>query len=740
MEKYIYEQKKFYDLLLIYLSNANYNESFFQILINFISIEHYIENEKDFNHFLHFLANIANNHHHDESFFTNFFQIIRYYTTQLKQTFSNFEIYDIFKSNKKIILYLFQNSIIELDEEIFKEMVNTSESNGNRYCHFFYPEIEKYIGEKDAKNLAPQPLPEDFFQKRQEGENDSYLCSLIRRDSINDFVSYVNRYNIQLTSEVKHSIFETNTFLIENNPSLIEYSAFFGSLKIFNYLKYKDVKLEPSLWLYAIHSGNIKLIHILEESDVKLPNDRYDVCFIESIKCHNNDLVNYFERNFLNSITNEMISSILHYSNYFYFPPYFKDEFEFFYLCLYKYETLADLFIKMKEKENGENLANDELLKEAAEQNQISVIYHFLSQQTEIHRFMNIPFKQLVLPPSIKSIGDSSFEECSSLTHIVIPSSVTKICDKAFIKCSSLTQVEIPSSVISIGEYAFNSCTSLKEIKIPPSVKTIGSFAFGKCSSLSRMTIHYSITSISMGTFERCSSLRQITIPSSVVFIGDCAFQRCSSLRQITIPSSVIKIGNRVFQGCSLLEEIELPTSVNSIGDYTFSGCRLIKKITIPPSVLSIRNYSFSKCILLIEITIPSSVLMIGANTFEHCSSLKQITIPSSVSFVGDNAFYRCSSLKEINILSKLTSFESNLFNGCSSLTQITIPSSVKMICEGAFKNCGTLKQITIPSSVSYIGSEAFSSCSSLSQITIHSSVIEIEEDAFIGCPNQPNQ
>ena len=114
---------------------------------------------------------------------------------------------------------------------------------------------------------------ENFDKKVLEGENDNYICSLIRDDSIKEFVSYTSRSGISLSSTlIKNSIFETNSFLLENEKiSLIEYSAFFGSIQIFQYLKMNNVELTPKLWLYSIHGNNANLFRLLESDEEKKP-------------------------------------------------------------------------------------------------------------------------------------------------------------------------------------------------------------------------------------------------------------------------------------------------------------------------------------------------------------------------------------------------------------------------------------------------------------------------------------
>lgn len=133
-----------------------------------------------------------------------------------------------------------------------------------------------------------------FEKKREIGENDNYIFKLIREDSIQEFVCYMNLNNIQFSSNIEQSEFETNRLLMKSDVSLIEYAAFFGSIKIFQYLRTIVAEIEPFIWIYAIHSNNEKLIHLLESENIEYYKDSYEDLIHESIKCHNNQLVKYF--------------------------------------------------------------------------------------------------------------------------------------------------------------------------------------------------------------------------------------------------------------------------------------------------------------------------------------------------------------------------------------------------------------------------------------------------------------
>ncbi|KAK8837300.1 hypothetical protein M9Y10_036730 [Tritrichomonas musculus] len=622
IKEYIKEKKELYSILMQYFNNSDNNENYFQDLNNFICQQKQEENGDKFEEFLQIIVSICNNCHLEKSHFQKIFQIIEHYEIQIKQSISNDKIFDIFHNNKKILLFLFKKGIITIDKNIYCKLRYEIDSNGNRYSHFFYPEIKKFIGDHGSKDIERElisinPNIFDFFEeKRQEGENDTFLCSLIREDSISEFVEYVNRTNISLKSEVKSSIFETNSFLIENiKTTLIEYSAFFGSIKIFQYIRTRCGKLKPSVWLYAIHSRNVNLIHLLESLNIDPPNKDYKTCLCESIKCHHNEIADYIENNFIinddkTRKSDEILSSILSSHNYAYFPSVFIESDEFYYLCSNNYHKLFNLFVEMRaesiEKVNSKiNNNNNTALQGAV--NEFEIIYCSLL--------------------TYKSIPNNCFQANQSIRKIVIPSSVTSIGDHAFYCCESLTNVTIPSSVTSIGRYAFSWCKSLANVTFPSSITSIGDYAFSCCPKLARVIIP-SVKVIAHYTFMRCSSLILVAAPL-VDFVEEGAFDGCKSLSVIDL-SNAIRIGRESFRDCSSLEDISLP-SIVKISQFAFSGCSNLTNVNLSSFTKFIGGFSFEKCISLKSISIPRTLISYGKKIFVGCYSLTKITIPNSV-------------------------------------------------------------------------------------------------------------
>ena len=646
--EFILKMKSVYFALIDFIEETDDSRTKFQSLIELLEIQEISKNINEVQILFQLISRISDNHHLDPDFFNKLEQIYQYLIKDTMPPIS-YIIPDYKYYNIRALFLLLEKKFVMPDKSFIDDYFERKPyykyyaNDTFQYFYYMYPVIKEYINETSQKNIEKnisQKYDEDisiFKEKCKIGENDSYICSLIREDSVEEFISYVNRINLPLCSKIEPSFYETNSFLIDKEPTLIEYAAFFGSIQIIQYLKYNQVPLTPSLWLYAIHSNNADLIHFLEENEVEAEAEQnkpktkkthgwfyydnyesttqkesFDDVIKESIKCHHNNIANYIKDNLLKQT---QIDDLNQFSDIYCLT--IKDSLNFFF---YPDDDIKTLICKPR-NEKGFN---------------ISCIMSSLTN--------------IIIPSSVTSIGDYAFSDCSSLIQITISPSVTSIGDYAFSECVSLMHITIPSSVTSIGDYAFSECVSLTQISIPSSVTSIGDYAFSECTALTGIEISSSLASINDYTFNRCSKLAQIAIPSSVTSIGDCAFSGCSSLEQITIPSSVTSIGKSAFIDCLSLTEISISSSLTSISDELFSGCSSLTQIVIPSSVTSIGNSAFLRCSKLNQITIPFSPISIGCYAFYGCLSLTKIVIPSSVTSIGKSAFYECLSLQQIII------------------------------------------------------------------------------------------
>ena len=85
----------------------------------------------------------------------------------------------------------------------------------------------------------------------------------------------------------------------------------------------------------------------------------------------------------------------------------------------------------------------------------------------------NIELKSIVLPNTIKTIGENAFWCCRGLVSIIIPEGITKIGAGAFYSCTSLKSIVIPNSVMYIGDYILGNCDNLESIILPDNIEEI---------------------------------------------------------------------------------------------------------------------------------------------------------------------------------------------------------------------------------------------------------------------------
>ena len=350
-QKYLQEMKDFQDSLHNYLESDVSEEKRLEDIKNLIADQKICDDQHKFKSLLHLLLQISNNHNRKHKLMMKIEEIIRYIKTDINKFFTNSQIFTIFKSNKELLLFLLEEKILIFDEFIARR-ITTDKYIQQKYPQYFSPEIQPFTKENWFPKIdtAMTDSPESFNEKRKTGENDTSLCQKIQKDLISVFSEFNNEAN----KEIELSIYETNQFLLKKSKiTLIEYAAFCGATNIIKFLLHKNIKMPQSIWEYAIHSNNIELIHLLENAFVRLDDELCFQCIIEAIKCHHNNLVDYFQTKYSKRISNvikqffdkkiseknnhEFLRKCLKSYNFKYIENNSIDQFDILELCKYDY-------------------------------------------------------------------------------------------------------------------------------------------------------------------------------------------------------------------------------------------------------------------------------------------------------------------------------------------------------------------------------------------------------------------
>ena len=268
---------------------------------------------------------------------------------------------------------------------------------------------------------------------------------------------------------------------------------------------------------------------------------------------------------------------------------------------------------------------------------------------------------EIILPNSVDSISYSAFSKCNGITapvfndHIfafmprtyegeyTIPEGIVKINHHAFNNCRKLTNVILPESLKYIGESAFGGCSSLQSIYITKNVvkmdySSLSAYYFNGAGSpydtesvfamidvdeqnkyyASKDGVLYSKDMTKLIQYPFAKKESSYVIPNTVDTISDYAFALNLVLKSIVIPSSVKYIGKSAFVYALYLSDITFTEGLQGIGDYAFNGCFMLNEIKLPNSLKELSYGAFEYCIQLKEITIGTEIESID----EYCFTL----------------------------------------------------------------------------------------------------------------------
>ena len=395
---------------------------------------------------------------------------------------------------------------------------------------------------------------------------------------------------------------------------------------------------------------------------------------------------------------------------------------------------------------------------------------------------------EIVIPSTYKgqavvSIDEDGFRDCAAITRVILPSTIKVIGECAFNSCSLLDGITLPEAVTEIGKWAFYGCTSLKNITIPKNVKAIKKRSFADCTSLVRFTVddrnpfycdiqghlftknkktlvnyavgktdtHYEVpdgvTKIEDSAFSHNSYIQEIVLPNSVTAMGDFCFNDCPQLESITMPERMTELGESIFQDDTALTSIVIPEGITVLEDSALRGCTSLSRVTLPGTLCVMEKSVFYQCGALKSVQLPESLTDIGKWAFYKCNSLSGIPIPKNVRRIEPRAFSYCNNIAFFTVDSQNAYFcEQNghlftknmdmllSFAASCEKTDYTVPNGVVTIRECAFSECRTLKRVVLPQSVDQIESFAFDTCTSLESITMPDTMTELGQYAFRGC------
>lgn len=276
---------------------------------------------------------------------------------------------------------------------------------------------------------------------------------------------------------------------------------------------------------------------------------------------------------------------------------------------------------------------------------------------------------------------------------------VVAIAPRAFEGCAALRRVILPESLRQIGEMAFSGCSHLRLLTIPGGVQRVGTLAFAKCSQLERVRIEPGVVQLGPSCFSKCAALKRVEMPASVTQIGGGAFFGCS--RELRLygaedapAAQYARLNGLTFDFQSWKDDEELVLREEEDGTLTVLGARQTAphRIEIPTEICGRR------------------VAAIAPKAFFASGTLEQLVVGGGVREIGESAFFGCRQLVSVSFERGLEQLKDSAFAGCESLAQVTLPWGTSAVGRMAFFGCTRLSFVKMPTTTR-VSDFAFDGC-----------------------------
>lgn len=122
---YAEKMKKIQENLINFFEKEQHDDLTYQHLLMFIDNQEICKSKNSFKTFLHLISKTAYCHHQASHFIFKIEKILKSYEKLIKFYFTNYDIFNIFKNNKRILLYLFEEKIIIPDKSISNIILNS---------------------------------------------------------------------------------------------------------------------------------------------------------------------------------------------------------------------------------------------------------------------------------------------------------------------------------------------------------------------------------------------------------------------------------------------------------------------------------------------------------------------------------------------------------------------------------------------------------------------------------------
>lgn len=152
INEYLSKMEALQQALISFIDSESEMEENFQILLQIFEDHKIRDDRNELKLFFKLITKISNHFYRPQNFFEKIEKIILLFKKEIIEKFNQTEIFDLFKNNKRILLFLFNEKIISMNQTI-ADIMRSNKYRYANYPQYFAPEIRPFFTEEEKDPL-----------------------------------------------------------------------------------------------------------------------------------------------------------------------------------------------------------------------------------------------------------------------------------------------------------------------------------------------------------------------------------------------------------------------------------------------------------------------------------------------------------------------------------------------------------------------------------------------------------
>ena len=170
VSEYLQNLANIHEKILTFIEEEDNKEENYQNLLQLFDDQKILDSPSETKLILTLVSKISDNHYRVPKFLSKIEQILLFFKDSIAKNLSNYDIFTIFSNNKRLILFLLKEGIIQFDMNILNNLIPNKEAlydANSPNLKYFLPEIKKFIDTHQITNNNEEENEKEQFKGKK---------------------------------------------------------------------------------------------------------------------------------------------------------------------------------------------------------------------------------------------------------------------------------------------------------------------------------------------------------------------------------------------------------------------------------------------------------------------------------------------------------------------------------------------------------------------------------------------